>query len=265
MKYKITRGFGLVEIMISIVLGLFLVAGLYTMLVSSQQSYSLGRANSGLSNSGQRVTQLIWNQLHQAGFVNYQRRLLNLPLPGNAAWAQNQSVRGENDLTVTGVKTDTDRLTLRYRGSSVGDNDPASSAVMTADERMFDCIGNPVASTQLVEVVLYVNTNNELICDDNQNAPVVLERNIESLQFRYRLLDDLQPFVTAADITSATDWTNVVAVEFSLLSASPSGQSVKALQRDYILLDKTVTKAADKNLRQVLTGSITLKNLSVDG
>jgi prepilin-type N-terminal cleavage/methylation domain len=264
MKHQIARGFGLVEIMISIVLGLFLVAGLYTMLVSSQQSYSLGRANSGLSNSGQRVTQLIWNQLHQAGFINYQRRLLNIPLPATATWAQNQSIHGENDLT-TEVKADTDRLTLRYRGSSVGDNDPANVAVMTADERMFDCIGNPVASTQLVEVVLYVNTSNELICDDNQNDPVVMEQNIESLQFRYRLSDDLQPFVTAADITNATDWANVVAIEFSLLAASPSGQSVQALQRDYILLDKTVTKAADKNLRQVLTGSITLKNLSVDG
>ena len=264
MRKGIARGFGLVEIMIAIVLGLFLLVGLYTMLSSSQQSYALGRANSNLGGSGQRVTQLVWNQLHQAGFINYQRRLLNLPLPAAGVWAKNQSVRGENDLAVGGVMANTDRITLRFWGSSIGDNDPTQAAYTTTDGRMFSCNGTPVANTQLVAISLFVNGNGELICQDNIGPAIVMERNIESLQFRYRLSGPHDTFVTANTIAAA-DWPNVVAVEFSLLVAMPSGQGVQALARNYQLLDKQIAAAADRNIRRVLNGSITIKNLSVDG
>lgn len=257
------RGFGLVEIMIAIVLGLFLVMGLYTMLSSSQQSYALGRANSSLSNSGQRVNQLIWNQLHQAGFVNYQRRLLNQPLPAANGWLKNQSVSGDNDLNTAGVMADTDRLRIRFRGSSVGDNDPAQSAVTTADGRMVNCNGTAIGNTQLLTVTLFVNTSNELICEDSMGNSVVMDRNIESLQFRFRRSGNDEPFVTA-DNVGAANWASIVAVEFSVLASMPSGQRVEATARDYQLLDKSIDTAADRNLRQVLNGSITLRNLGVD-
>ena len=263
MRHRISRGFGLVEIMIAIVLGLFLLIGLYTMLTSSQQSYALGRANSSLGGSGQRVTQLIWNQLNQAGFVNYQRRLLNASLPSGGVWHKNQSVRGENDLAIAGVLASTDRLSLRFTGSSVGDNDPTQSSNQTSDGRMFDCNGGAVPNTQIVVVTLFVNTNGELRCQDSRGNSVVMERNIESLQFRYRV-GTSDAFVTANNVAAA-DWSNVVAVEFSLLVAMPSGQGVQALAKSYQVLDKSIAVAADRNLRQVLNGSITIKNLSVDG
>ena len=264
MRKGIASGFGLVEIMIAIVLGLFLLVGLFTMLSSSQQSYALGRANSNLGGSGQRVTQLIWNQLHQAGFINYQRRLLNIPLPAAGVWVKNQGVLGENDLAESGVMADTDRISLRFWGSSVGDNDPTQTADLTSDGRMFSCNGTTVANTQLVMVSLFVNDNGELICQDNIGHAIVMERNIESLQFRYRLSGAHDAFVTANNIAAA-DWPNVVAVEFSLLVAMPSGQSVQALAHNYQLLDKSIAAAADRNIRRVLNGSITIKNLSVDG
>ena len=71
------NGFTLIELMIGIVLALFIVGGLYTMLGSSQLSYALTRANNALNGSGQRVTQLIWNHLHQAGYINYQRQIIS--------------------------------------------------------------------------------------------------------------------------------------------------------------------------------------------
>ena len=92
---------------------------------------------------------------------------------------------------------------------------------------------------------------------------VVMDRNIESLQFRFRRSGNDEPFVTA-DNVGAANWASIVAVEFSVLASMPSGQRVEATARDYQLLDKSIDTAADRNLRQVLNGSITLRNLGVD-
>lgn len=266
---KHAKGFGLIELMIAITLGLFLIAGLYTLLGSSQQSYALNRANSSLSNSGQRVTQLLANVLQQSGFINYQRRLQNqifpaAVLPARAPlsdinWRVEQSVEGGDNLTSSGLLAGSDRLSLRFYGSSINDNDPAQPNNLTADGRMFNCNGDVVGNDTLLTLSLFVNNSGELMCQDSMNNTVVMERNIESLQFRFRRASNQQGFVSA-DKIGADNWPDVVAVEYALLVAMPSGQGVQALPRTYQLLDTSITTAADRQVRQLLTGSMTLQN-----
>ena len=266
MRLRNQNGFTLIELMIGIVLALFIVGGLYTMLGSSQLSYALSRANNALNGSGQRVTQLIWNHLHQAGYVNYQRQIMRRQLPtggtslGSNIWAEGQSLFAENNVTgVTGVMANTDRLTLRFWGSSISDNDPAQPTNQATDNRMFDCNGEPVSNQDLVQLTLYVSSAGELICKDNRSHTVVMERNIESLQFRFRRSGTNQQFVTANTLTAAM-WPSVDAIEFGVLTTQASGQGVKATAKTYQILEQSVDAAADKLIRQSLTGSITLKN-----
>jgi prepilin-type N-terminal cleavage/methylation domain-containing protein len=261
-----SKGFTLVELMICIVLALFIVGGLYTMLGSSQLSYALTRANNALNGSGQRVTQLIWNHLHQAGYVNYQRQIMQWTLPAGGTslgannWTKGQSLFAENNITgVTGLLDNSDRLTLRFWGSSISDNDPAQLANQATDSRMFDCNGEAVSNQNLVQITLYVNSSGDLICQDNRNHTVVMERNIASLQFRFRRAGTNQQFVTANVLTAAT-WPTVAAIEFGVLTTQASGQGVKATARSYQILEQNVNAAADNLIRQSLTGSITLKN-----
>ena len=261
-----SKGFTLVELMIGIVLALFIVGGLYTMLGSSQLSYALSRANNALNGSGQRVTQLIWNHLHQAGYINYQRQILQRKLPAGGTslsaskWAEGQSLFAENNISaVAGILDNTDRLTLRFWGSSISDNDPAQLANQATDGRMFDCNGAFVTNQDLVQITLFVNSSGDLICQDNRNHTVVMERNIASLQFRFRRAGTNQQFVTANELTAAT-WPTVEAIEFGVLTTQASGQGVKATARSYQILEQRVNTAADNLIRQSLTGSITLKN-----
>lgn len=261
-----SRGFTLVELMIGIVLALFIVGGLYTMLGSSQLSYALTRANNSLNGSGQRVTQLIWNHLHQAGYVNYQRQIMRWQLPAGGTslsaskWTQGQSLFAENNITgVSGLLSNSDRLTLRFWGSSISDNDPAQPNNQGTDGRMFDCNGGFVTNQDLVQITLYVNSSGDLICQDNRNHSLVMERNIASLQFRFRRAGTNQQFVTANVLTAAT-WPTVEAIEFGVLTTQASGQGVKAKARSYQILEQSVNAAADNLIRQSLTGSITLKN-----
>jgi prepilin-type N-terminal cleavage/methylation domain-containing protein len=266
MTLRSNKGFTLVELMIGIVLALFIVGGLYTMLGSSQLSYSLARSNNALNSSGQRVTQLIWNQLHQAGYINYQRQIMQRKLPAGGVslsantWAEGQSLFAENNLTMTGVLANTDRLVLRFWGSSISDNDPAQPSNQSSDNRMFDCNGDFKTNQNLVTVTLFVNNQNQLICQDNQAHTVVMEDNVESLQFRFRRVGTNQQFVPANIITAASAWATVDAVEFGVLTRQNSGQGVKANAKNYNILDQVVNSAADRWVRQSLTGSITLKN-----
>lgn len=260
------KGFTLIELMIGIVLALFIVGGLYTMLGSSQLSYALTRANNVLNGSGQRVTQLIWNHLHQAGYINYQRQILQRKLPAGGTslgvnnWTEGQSLFAENNITsVTGLQDNSDRLTIRFWGSSISDNDPAQLTNQATDGRMFDCNGEAISNQNLVQITLYVNSSGDLICQDNRNHTVVMERNIASLQFRFRLAGTNQQFVTANVLTAAT-WPTVEAIEFGVLTTQASGQGVKATAKTYQILEQSVATAADNIIRQSLTGSITLKN-----
>ena len=174
-------------------------------------------------------------------------------------WAAEQSVEGANNLTASDFLTGSDRLSLRFYGSSIEDNDPGQPKNDATDGRMFNCNGAAIDNTTLLTLSLYVNSDGELICQDNMSDPVVMARNIESLQFRYRRASNLQGFVTADQI-GAGNWPDVVAVEYALLAAMPSGQGVAALARTYQLLDVTLETAADRQVRQLVTGSIMLQN-----
>lgn len=254
------QGFGLVEIMVAIVLALLLTLGLVTMLVSSQQGYAIGRASHRLSDGGQRVVQLMQNLLLQSGYVNYQRRILSTGLPVATDWLAGQGIKGDDALAGSGFLAGSDRLTVRYFGASVADSDPKQPTDTTGDGRMTDCRGNSVSREQLVVLQLYVNSSGQLICADNvDTAPVVMAEHIQSFQLRYLTSAAGATFQPASAI-SGSAWKNVIAVEFAMLAAYPSGQQVPAQSRQWQLLDQTVNTPADRLMRQVLAGSVSLRN-----
>lgn len=260
---KQAQGFGLVELMVAIAIGLFIIAGLYSMLSSSQQTYALSQANGQLTEAGRRVNRLMQNILAQAGFINYQRLRLNNSLPVATVaspavnWGLGQAVSGANDLTSSGTAlADTDVLLLRFYGSSTKDNDDSGSDG-TADGFLFDCSGNAMNNQKLVTLSLYVSPTKQLICADDQGNTQLLANDIESLQFRFLPDTTGASFVTADNITN---WSGVIAVEYAFLASAASGQGIQSASQSYQLLDKTVTAGGDRQLRQVFSGNITLHN-----
>ncbi|MCD8548146.1 MAG: PilW family protein [Aeromonadaceae bacterium] len=252
--------------MVAIAIGLFIIAGLYSMLSSSQQTYALSQANGQLTEAGRRVNRLLQNTLAQAGFINYQRLRLQNSLPvatvasPTVSWALGQSVEGSNDLTSTGTAlAGTDVLLMRFYGSSIEDNDSNAPSI-TADDPdgfLFDCSGNAMNNQKLVTLSLYVSPTKQLICADDQGNTQVLASGIESLQFRFLPDTSGASFVTADNITN---WSGVMAVEYAFLASAASGQGIQSASQSYQLLDKSVTAGGDRLLRQVFSGNITLHN-----
>lgn len=258
---KLAAGFGLIELMICIVLSLFIAAGLYSMLVSSQQSYAMTSAHGSLNSSTLRVNQLLQNYLNEAGFVNFNRHTKLMTMAASGSWASGQAVFGEDNLVGDSTAmNNTDRLSFRFYGSSIGDNNPTDSSNTDTDQRMFDCGGHFLTNQDLVQISLYVDPDGNLTCADSNNNKTVLLSGVENLQFRYRMSGASQQFQSASNISSASGWGTVTAVEYGVLISENSGQNIQSPSGSLTLLNETVQTPADAKVRQPILGCVALKN-----
>lgn len=254
-------GLGLVELMLAMVIGLFILMGLYTNLLSSQQSFSLSRSNVSLTGATSRVSQLLQNYILQAGYINYLGILNKNTFPAVNNWSSSQVIRGENDVADNSqIKSGSDSLSVRYFGSSKEDHVPRGSAGdVSADSRMLDCAGGAVSNQQLIELSLYVDSQNQLVCEDNNDNRVVIQSEVEALEFRYKTSDAQAGYRNASQL-DAGDWLDIRAVEYGILLSENSGQGQSGQAREIKLLDKTIVTARDNNLRQFSSGTIMVRN-----
>jgi len=266
-------GISLVELMIALALGLMLVAGLYTMLSSNQQTYSAVRTNTQLSDSERRIELVMDKMLNQAGFRNYARVRDKEKLPAATVsgangttlnWRTGQAITGVNNSNgVTGVKNGTDTLTIRFYGSSKNDMDPSLSAaadLTTADDTIFDCSGTSRSRNNLVTMTFFVDESNNLKCYDNlSQTATIMETGVENMQFRFRTSGETAQFIVAPAANSS-DWNNIQIIEYAMLVAKAYQQGMTNQVRTFQLLDTTVTSSADGKMRQIIRGSNMLRN-----
>lgn len=102
------RGFGLVELMIALALGLFLVGGAISVFLSNQQAYRTTEQLSRLQESGRTAVELMARQLREAGGSPCGRGIPTantINNPGTHWWANwGDGIRGyDNDVAADGV------------------------------------------------------------------------------------------------------------------------------------------------------------------
>ena len=259
-----SRGFTLVEIMIALVLGLFLLTGLYTVLGSNQLTYSAVNSSIRITDNGRQLLTLLRNQIQQAGFKNLATIKSQSEFPSDqsgsyatAKFAAGQFISGIENFPVseTNRATGSDEIRLRFFGAA------ASSAVpAVADNTIFDCLGQGVSESNANPITLsiFVSRANDLICRDSlNNNDVIMAQNVESLQFRYMPLNG--SFFRADEMTAA-QWLTLNRVEFGLLISEPTSQGVvSGVTTSYQLLDTTQTKSNDR-LRQVFSQMVYIRN-----
>lgn len=263
------RGFGLVELMIAIALGLFVMSGLYTMLSSNQRTYSAVQANTHITDAERRLDSVMQKMLNQAGFRNYRKLRDRQKLPAGTTagangqtvtWLEGQVIAGfDNSSGKPSIKDGTDTISLRFYGSSLADTNSGSNSE-SADGSIFNCQGDWVPAGTYMVVTIYVDPNNNLMCKDSlHTTPLIMESGVENLQFRYKLKGDNTIFSTAFPAGNA-NWKQTLMIEYALLLTKPYRQGMLNNQTSFTLLDQPVSSAADSQLRQVLTGSSMLRN-----
>lgn len=241
------RGFTLIEVLVSLVLGLLVLAGVIQVYLSNQQTARYQQALANVQENGRFALDLLARNLRMARYNDPDTGFDPCP-----------------------IDPDNDPLTPPLYGLSGSDGaSGASDTVITRFEggnNLRDCLGNPVAASTAVQNTFAVNTTNgELVCATLHSSSATittqpLATGIENMQVLYGEDTDgdsiANRYVTAAGLGS---WNNVVSLRVSLLvnSVTPG-----LPQPDTICLGcLTFTPStADRLVRAEFTTTVGLRN-----
>lgn len=239
------KGFGLIELMISLLVSVIIMAGLYGLLTSSIVNFGFSKASSDAVDTAHRVDNFFNVLLFQAGFINFERAINAegwaagaVNLPGEDSWEADQFVYAE----------DNNSILIRYYGSSV-DDDTTHHVGIEADESngfITDCGGLAVGRETLVTAFFTVNGNG-LNCQYNDRTNnqdvvqnVVLDASVRSLMFEFGSTWDPNfanddGFFTAGEINGSNGnlrWSHVDIVRYSFITSQPSNQRLIESRQD---------------------------------
>ncbi len=266
------RGLSLIELMISMVLGLLILGMTVSVFMGTSRTARTQDAASRLDDSGRFALDSVLRVVRLAGYSNW----------GGIAGGPRGYQAGTDPVLAGADGADvttgfSDSLTMRYYGSG--------TAVGAADGSVVDCLGNPVpeGATFADRVVNTFSVRltagvRELTCD-NGSGPVALVSGIDSFQVLYGLDlagADRVPELWASATDVGVNWDQVVAVRVSLMVAGDANsRGINADSANYSLFDSFYNNAADQGttysasaqsadararLRKVFTGTVFLRN-----
>lgn len=262
---KKQSGVTLVELMVAMVIGLLLMAGILRVFSSNQQTYRVTENLSRVQENGRFAVDILNRFVRKAGFK------------GNIETSPEVGFLGGTHLTFTfsadqviaGTNSD---IYIRYLGGS-GTN-------------VTDCIGNVVAAGTEVTNRFYLDTaNKELECLSTTNVvPQPLIDNVEDMQILYGMAlsngtghdlraDCYLPAENAAgasivttstvtDCVSGLNFNQVVSVRINLLLSTPEDNLVSANEKQNYFFDNNPTPvtAPDKRIYKEFSTTIALRN-----
>lgn len=268
------RGFSLIELLVALALGVFILAGIIQITVGSKQAFEVIHAQAASQEAGRFGMSFISRSIRAAGYINpgdittmngddYAADLVNL-IANSSYWrAQNGFTEGavvagsdSSEATLTDADAALDSFTFRLEGDV---NAPTQ-----------DCAGNDIDGTAGVftRMTYYVDTNDQLRClvsSSGADTNVALVSGVEDMQVLYGVGDAstsnrVLRYLTATQMTAA-DWPYVVSMGVGLLTRSDNSP-LAATGSALTLLDKTISASdnADGRARQVFMQTISLRS-----
>lgn len=270
------RGMGLVELMISMVIGLILLGTLTYFYLGSRLISRTHDDLSRMEESGRNAMEIIGKAVRQAGF----RLDVTKPLyvnPANNIGAIIGTDGGGAAFGLAGAATaPSDTLTIRHDPAWLADAtnpikgreancSPIGANVVVSDNDADTTTGVVPVNTRVVEYSFSIDSaaNATLLCNNVAANPAVggsvVVDNIERMQITYGLRDATGAITAYISAPTAAQWANVAAVRVSLLVRGPSRGITTNNSQTYIYNGETVT-STDGFLRQVYTSTFTVRN-----
>ncbi len=273
------RGLTLIEIMVALLIGSFLLAGVLQIFIVNRQTYRVQENLSRIQENGRFAIDYLNRYIRLAGYIA-DETFLDLK-------NRNQNKRG----TLTPIVFNTTTNNALVGGNSVGLNNSDSITVRFQGNPpynpMTDCLGNTIISasgnvvatnqfsipTGLQDNNLYCNAGHRtaagaVVAGTSQTQPVI--EGVENMQLRYcsRKPDNIS--CVRADLVP--DWTQVESIKISLLVRSVDDNLISEPKSYRFDLDgdpgtgddadEIITPpATDRHLRRVFTTTIAVRNL----
>jgi len=274
------KGLTLIELMVAMVIGLFLLLGISSVYLSNLKSDKARSQYSLLEDNARLALDSMSRIIEHAGYQGTARtnadKFISTAVTSNACVVNNNALYSAFDKTKdddSGDQFTGDRVGVVYLGSTSFNTDCAGNAIPVKCQ-----IGNPAKTfaTDLSRIynafyIDKVGNDGKLKCIGSRTVGAqLIADNIENMQITYGIDSDNDPnkdidqYVDAKDI-NAGDWGQVKSVQIAVLVKSDKEIKNIAEQKTYSLLGKQITapKGAnkkDKYQRAVFSTTILLGN-----
>ncbi|MCK5901894.1 MAG: PilW family protein [Cocleimonas sp.] len=277
MKMQSYKGFTLVEMLISIMLGIIIILGLTTVYVSSQKSSSTRNAIANMEANARIALSAMRQTIKHAGYPSIYNIPIEKPFHSAEDGAINitQKCRNNTELLVkpSSIKNKVtrdngfkDQLIVKY----IADNVNNPKAQVTTDclgvVVPITCSGDPDngmlnPANAVVYNALYINDKNTLLCAGSRvSIPQPLAEDIVQMQFLYGVNNGAGvAYLTATEVEANSQWFSVISVQVAILVRSQNDILKQKEQRAFVLLDNQIFKD-DKRLYRVYSTTINLPN-----
>ncbi len=286
MMFRKYNGFSLVELMVAMLIGLFLVATVMSTYLSNKSSSKMRAEQSELESNARIAMAFLRDGIEHAGYPSTYVHVIAKPFltqsdgnissfvcdtEGAVEFQASSYINNNNRFTKD--QGNKDRISIAFMPDNPNDADALywqdcaasyGSDAATNSIQAERCSADPVSGQGSLATVYnsYFIQDNELKCTSSRNITVPIANGIENIQYRYGVrTSGTTVYQTANQVETNNNWANVVSVQIAMLVRSKEQILPKRLWKWYMLLDKWVYKY-DKYLRRVYTSTIHLSNMN---
>ncbi len=239
------RGFTLIELMIAMLIGVFLMTGVIQIFLSAKQAYRLQENLSRLQENGRFAMDMITKDIRMAGYVAYACLPVTI-LPSafaaaDTTWCSN-STGNKNCIASTTVTTGNTVNTIR---TDVIRSYQWSNLVVASPPTAASCppTAPPAVLTNQSEISYFIRGD-----DSNSKMPALFRfdsgsaslqeraESIERMQILYGIDTDATPdyvpnyYANADTVNTAAVWNKIVSIRVTLLVVTPDNGLTDAPQ-----------------------------------
>ncbi|MCG2573904.1 PilW family protein [Acinetobacter sp. ME22] len=285
MRYS-QQGLTLIELMVSLILGLIIIAAATMLFIAGQKSFALQQGAADIQDNANFALNYITKDVRLANLGNSTASMTSSLANGGIVFKTNLAgitTANASQSEVSGtsnVTTGSDQLTIKYLPTQTGG---------------FDCEGNEITSTSDYVIQRYfvrqdTNTTGTetsatalaLACDAGRATSAGVVSNFgDSGQILMKRVDYFHVLLvvengsgsfrdmTIADYLSSASTNRILGVKLGILVRSSQSVGVDSnidLTKSFAVLDKTVTlnstiqNIKTKNLRQVIAQAVAMRN-----
>ncbi len=261
-------GLSLVELLIAMIIGLFLLAGITTSYLSSKKASIKRDQYSMLEDNGRLALEILTKTLEHTGYTSSKGVPLEDKFISVAADVSSSNCGADQSVMNTAIfpaNVTIDSNTGDSIGTiHLGDNDvftDCSGGVLPADCRL----ETGTIDTSKIYSAFYLNEDdNTLMCSGSRdNAKQLIAEGIENMQILYGVdenEDDVADRYVSANDVKDDLWNTVVSIQIAVLARSLREVKDKAEIKKFTLLDFEHTTLSDRYQRAVFSTTISLRN-----
>lgn len=278
-------GYSLIELMVAMLIGVFLVFVVISSYSGSKASNTL-RAEQGELEANARIAMaFLRDGIEHAGYPSTYVHFIDKAFltesdgdisgfscatDGTVALQVASYINNNNRYTKD--NSNTDRISIAFMPDNPNDSaalywqDCAGSYgadAATSSVQAENCSSDPIIGQGSNAVVYnsYFISGAQLKCTSSRNVTVPIANGVEAIQYRYGVrISGNTEYLDATTVETNGTWSNVVSVQIAMLVRSNKEVLSASEQRKYMLFDRLITKN-DRYLRKVYTSTVHLVNV----